>query len=517
MTTSEPIARCPTLHAIVREAARSAPDRIALIDGDTSFSYRLFHRRVAHLASALRAMGVGAGDRIVWLGQNSHRWMETLVAAGRIGAMMCSLNWRLSPTELAATIDAVSPKLVIFQQADLATLSLSVKSLTSVTLWLAHDDESAGGYEALLAAASPLPDSEDPGDPDAPVLVLSVANSEGGSLASMLSHQNLIVPAFLMAQLQDIDRNTVNLASAPLFHIAALFSIIPTLLMRGVNVFVARPDPELLCRAIDTHRCTHGFLLAPTAEAIVAIDPASRYDLSCFRSNLPLPAWRALVRSDDSAWGRNPGGYGQTETHMAVLAALGDGASMTSGWAAPHAEVIIADADGVEVSDGEVGQILVRGPNVHLGYWQRPDVNDRRFRNGWWHTKDLGRRSADGMISFVGPVGRMLKSGAENVYAAEVEQCLAKHEDVAEVAIIGIPDEVWIQSVCAVVVLNEGAALAEDALRDFCRETLASYKKPRKIIFRTEPLPRKGFGPDYAALDAIYGGGGYPGEGTRSA
>ena len=506
-----------TLSAVIRENARSAPDAIALICEDRRVNYRQLLDRSLRLASLLVERGIGKGDRVAWIGQNSGHWLELLIASAHVGAIFCSLNWRLSVAEQCAMLDYVDPHLMVWQQQDVGATGVALRDQRPQSAWIAHDDPSVDGLEALIAAAAPFEPEADPGDPDLPVLLLPVAHPAGSPLASLLSHRNLLVAAPLMAQLQDIDRSTVNLAAAPLFHVAAFFTLIPTLLMRGTNVMVARSDPERLCREIAAHRCTHGFLLAPTAEGMIEANAAGRYELGSFRSSLRIDRWRSMVADDESRWGRSPGGFGQTETGMAVLAALGEGASMTSGWAAPYCEVRIVDGDGRTALPGQTGEIIVRGQNVHLGYWRAATLTRARFTDGWWHTGDLGARAADGQISFVGPKGRMIKSGAENIYGSEVELCLARHPAVSEAGVIGVPDATWIQTVRAIVVLAEGAATTEAQLQDFVRDALASYKKPRSIVFRREPLPRSGPAIDYARLDAEYGGGGYPGEGTRSA
>jgi long-chain acyl-CoA synthetase len=150
------------------------------------------------------------------------------------------------------------------------------------------------------------------------------------------------------------------------------------------------------------------------------------------------------------------------------------------------------------------------------GYWNRPEENASRQRDGWHHTRDLGRRERDGSISFIGPATRMIKSAAENIYPAEVEACLRSHPAVADCAIIGVPDETWVQSVKAIVVLAPDASATADELVAHCRSRIASYKKPRFVEF-VDALPRAGFTVDYDALDARFGGGGYPGGTTRSA
>lgn len=144
------------------------------------------------------------------------------------------------------------------------------------------------------------------------------------------------------------------------------------------------------------------------------------------------------------------------------------------------------------------------------GYHGRDELSAHRLRDGWHHTEDLGRREADGSITFIGPKRRMIKSGSENIYVAEVEQALISHADILEVAVIGVPDEKWDQRVKAIVVRREGASLVDTDVIAYCRSQIASYKKPSEVVFVTS-LPRKGYALDYDALDAQHGGGGYPG------
>ena len=171
----------------------------------------------------------------------------------------------------------------------------------------------------------------------------------------------------------------------------------------------------------------------------------------------------------------------------------------------------IVDPDGAEVPTGETGEIVARGPIVTNGYHDRPELNAERFRGGWWHTGDLGRRHADGSLTFVAPLTRIVKSAAENIYPAEVEGCLVQHPAVREAAIIGVPDKRWTQRVLAVVVLHPGAEATAAELIEHCRARIASYKKPSVVEFADE-LPRQGWAVDYDELDRRYGGGGYPGS-----
>ena len=297
-----------------------------------------------------------------------------------------------------------------------------------------------------------------------------------------------------------------------MFHMAALMTTFATFMMGGTNVLTRRVDADELCRVIEAERCNYGFVMGPTAEEIMTVNADGRYDLSTFRTFGGSPSWNAMVEVDDSPWGVHPAGYGQTEvTGMLTYNALGVGTEGTSGRPSPWVEVRIVDPDGADVPTGETGEIVARGPIITNGYHDRPQLNAARFRGGWWHTGDLGRRHADGSLTFVAPLTRIVKSAAENIYPAEVEGCLAQHPAVREAAIIGVPDKRWTQRVLAVVVLQPGAEVTGPELIEHCRAGIASYKKPAVVEFADE-LPRQGWAVDYEELDRRYGGGGYPGS-----
>jgi long-chain acyl-CoA synthetase len=195
---------------------------------------------------------------------------------------------------------------------------------------------------------------------------------------------------------------------------------------------------------------------------------------------------------------------------LAVVNGHGGRETGNAGRPGPLARVRIVDPEGNEQPVGTPGEIAVSGDVVHAGYWNRPEINARRMRDGWWHTTDLGRREEDGSIQFIGTMTRMIKSAAENIYPVEVENCLEQHPAVREAALIGVPDDRFTQSAKAVVSLAEGAAVTAEELIEHCRRHIASYKKPRSVEF-VEAIPRRDGAKDYEALDEMFGGGGYPG------
>jgi long-chain acyl-CoA synthetase len=501
---------------VSREHRRNQPERPAVVDQDVRLTWPQLDDRVNRLANALQQAGVGPGEVVLWMGQNSYRILECLAAAAKLGAVCGIVNWRQSADELAFVIDDAGAAVTIWQEAEVGeTVRAARERTSSPGRWLRHDTgaDDADGYEAFLATGAPDdPDLEV--DAAAAVLMLYTAAFTGRPNGALLSQQAVITQSLVMANLQRVDASYVYLNCGPMFHIATLMTTLATYLFGGVNVFTPRVDAEELCRVIAAERCTGAFIMPPTIEQILEVNADGRYDLSSLRTFGGKPEWNAMITVDDSPWTKRPAGFGQTEvTGMLSFNALGDAGVGNSGRGSPVVAVRIVDPDGNEVPTGETGEIVARGPQVMNGYRNRPDETARRQAGGWHHTGDLGRREHDGSLTFVGPKGRIVKSAAENIYPAEVEAALNSHDAVKESAIIGVPDRTWGQSVLAVVVLQDGTTADEDELVQHVKDRIASYKKPKSIVFRTDPLPRDGWPIDYDALDAEYGGGGYPGGG----
>ncbi len=500
---------------LLREHRRSWPQQPAVVDGAVRLTYTELDERVNRVAQALRGEGLGAGDRILWCGQNSFRIVELLFAAAKLGAILCVANWRQSAAELEFVLRDLEPLVVVWQEQEIGDTVRAARKAWGPgrARWLQHDGDGDDCYETFAAYGAAI-DPLEVVDPAAPVLLLYTAAFAGRPAGALLSHTALIGQGLVIGRLAEIDSTYVYLNCGPMFHVATLFSTLATLVHAGTNVFTPRVDAEELCRIIEAERCTGAFLVGPTIRQIRDVNREHRFDISSLRAHGGRPEWNAMITVDDSPWARYPGGYGQTEVvGMLSFAAFGRGALGGHGRTSPLLQVRIVDPDDREVAAGETGEITCRGPLVMNGYWNRPEETAARFRNGWHHTNDLGRREADGSLTFVGPKTRLIKSAAENIYPAEVEGALRAHPAVADCAVIGVPDRQWTQSVTAIVMRREGEAVSAEELIEHCRDRIASYKKPRHVEF-VDAIPRHGMAIDYDALDARFGGGGYPGTGA---
>jgi long-chain acyl-CoA synthetase len=508
-----------TLADVLREHRRSRPLQIASVCGARRLTFPELDTRANRLASALAARGVGAADGVLWLAQNSDRYLEVLFAAAKLGARFCPLNWRQTGEEMRFVLSDAKPAVVFWQDEEIGDRVRALRAdAESAIPWIQVDsDGGADEYEAVVASGAPV-DPERDVEEDAPLLQMYTAAFAGRPNGALLSHRAIVAQCLVLAFVDQKSEADCYLASGPLFHMGTFMLALSVFLVGGRLCFVRRVVPEEICEMIQRERCTGAYIVGPTVDQIAELNRDGRYDLSSLRGmRLHNRDFERMTSEGLSPWNKHPGGYGQTETHgMVTYNCFGIGSQGVSGRSSPLAQLRILDDEGRELPPGEIGEICVRGWTVMNGYFERGDENARRQRGGWHRTNDLGRREADGSVSFVGPKTRMIKSAAENIYPAEVERCLLAHPAVRECAVIGVPDPKWVQSVKAIVVLSPGASATADELIEHCRAHIASYKKPRSVEF-ADAIPRTGNAPDYDALDARYGGGGYPGGRTRSA
>ncbi|HET9007615.1 MAG TPA: AMP-binding protein [Actinomycetes bacterium] len=501
-----------TFGDISREHRRSFRDRIAVVDGKQRLTWAELDDRANRVANLLTGLGVGPGDRVLWMAQSSSAFLEVLVGCAKIAAMVCPVNWRQSPAELAFVLEDLAPQVVLWQHEEIGQAVAQARAGAAVeAVWLQCDGEGEGSLEhAVLAASDADPDGEV--SPDEPLLVIYTAAIVDRPNGSMLTHRNLLAMGMATARVTGADHTSVFLDSGPLFHVGNFqFEAVPVFIHGGTNVFVRRVDAAEVLQIIADERVTSAFLMPPTIAEIKELNREAGLDISSLRAGPFGPVWGDALPPDTTLWGTQPGGFGQTEVAgLAVLNAYGGAGAGNAGRPSPLAQVRVVDSEGRECEVGEPGEIVVRGDLVHAGYWNRPELNAARLRSGWWHTTDLGRREPDGTLHFIGTMTRMIKSAAENIYPPEVEACLESHPAVREAALIGVPDPVFRQAVKAVVALVPGATVTETELIEHCRSRIASYKKPRSVEF-VEALPRQGGAKDYDALDTAFGGGGYPG------
>lgn len=512
--------------------ARMSPTRVALSHDGRSWTYGELHDRVNRLAHALRALGVGRGDRIAYLGLNHPSAVETLFASGVLGAVYVPLNARLAGPELDFVIRDAGVSVLVFGPEHAETASslggeASEGGLTSVNSTagpsggaLAPSGPSSGApgpygadsatglvrligvadeYEELIAGADPEPIDE-PISPDELCLIMYTSGTTGHPKGAMLSHANLTWNTFNHLIDVDLSADEVALVSAPLFHIAALAqTMLPTLLKGGRAIILSSFDAERVLELIETERITFMFGV-PAMFNFLAQSPGwAEADLSSLRilecGGSPVP--EPLIRLYQERGLAFLQGYGMTETSPGALY-LGAEDSVrkagTAGVPSFFTDVLVVTPDGRPAAPGEPGEVLVHGPNVMMGYWGRPDETARVLSpDGWFHSGDVAVPDEEGYVRIVDRVKDMIISGGENVYPAEIESVLYGHPAVAECAVIGVPDDKWGEVGRALVVLRQGATADAADLLAYLDGRLARYKIPKSVEF-VDVLPRNASG-----------------------
>ena len=477
--------------------ARSGPHRTALLSEHGSVSYADLYLRVTRLAHALRESGLGRGDRIAYLGPNRPAFVESLFAAHTLGAVFVPLNTRLAVAELDHQLRDCGASVLIYSAENAGV----VANLTAPPLLVAVDGGVDGGVDGALdyesgVRAAPDDPIDERVDHDDAALILYTSGTTGSAKGVVLTHGNVIWNCLNTLVELDLTGDEVTLVSAPLFHVAALnMTLLPTLLKGGAAVLMPGWDVDACFDLIERHRVTWMFGV-PTMFADLA--RSSRWataDLSSVRSLLaggapvPLP----LIRTYQERGLEFLQGFGLTEAAPGALILSAEMSTAKAGSAGvPHffSDVRLEHSATADA----VGEILIQGPTVMPGYWERPEATAAVLsEDGWLRTGDVGRVDEDGYFSIVDRIKDMYISGGENVYPAEVEAQLLEHPDVAECAVIGVPDGRWGEVGRAFVRTRPGAVPDRDGLIDFLTGRLARYKIPKTVQF-VEDLPRTASG-----------------------
>lgn len=488
------------LHHLVAGAAVEAPDRPALVVGDEVTTFAELDRRVTSLAAALRGRTT-PGDRIAFVADNGPEWIDAYYGVPRAGCLLGFVNHRLGPRPMAEAIDRLRPSVLVAGRAQLESLPELASDPTLVVL----DEEGSRGdgaqpYADLLAQGAEGEAPDDELRPDATAWLIATSGTSGTPKVVQLSHANLLAAVAGTLVTRPVADDDVYLFPFPLCHVAG-YNVL-AFHGRARPVVISSFQPQAFVEQVARHRIT-AVSLAPTmihalveqAEAGGPV-PSSLRTVSYGSSGI---APHLLARAMDLLGAGFQQGYGMTELagNAVFLSAedhrrgLDDRPELleAAGRPGPNVEVVLLDDDGGEVPTGEVGEIAVRGEQVTTGYWEAPEATAAAFEGDWLRTGDLGRFDDDGYLSVVDRKKDIIVSGGENVSSRAVEDALAAHPEVAEVAVVGAPDDRWGEVVCAVVVPRAGAALTEDDVLAFGREAIGGFQQPRRVVL-VEALPR---------------------------
>jgi len=481
--------------------AADRPDRLALREEDREFSYGELDDLTAKVASALIGAGLKKGDRIAWIGKNSDLYFQLFFGAARAGIVMAPIGWRLSPTEWAYVLNDTGAK-ILFTGPGFEAVAQQLAGK------LDHDPRIVGDAEArALIAATPRAAFEGSG-PDDAVLQLYTSGTTGNPKGAVLSNRNLFA---LRRNSSDLDLpytkwedDEAVLVAMPCAHIGGTGLGIMALAAGLPGVVLAEFNPDGVFDAVEHHGVTR-FFIVPAALQMLLLHPrCAETDFSRLKyilygaAPIPLELLRQCIKMFGADFIQ---AYGMTETTGTICMLPpedhdpeGNQRMRSAGKALPGVEIRILGDDGQAVPVGEVGEVVTRSSNNMIGYWNLPEATAKTMTaDGWIHTGDAGYLDTDGYLYIHDRMKDMIISGGENVYPAEVESAIFGHPAVQEVAVIGIPDQKWGETVKAVVVPKPGMSIDEADIIAWARVRIAAFKAPRSIDV-IEALPRNASG-----------------------
>lgn len=482
----------------LRLRAERTPSRRAISFEGMTLTYAALQRRIERVASRLAGLGVQKGDRVAYLGLNHPDFLASLFACARLGAIFVPLNCRLGPVEIADILDDCGACVLIADPAH-APLAEGMRDRIGGVghlVCLAPRDGWATLEEEGAAPVAP----QVPADPDDCVLILYTSGTTGRAKGVMLSHGNIWWNNVNSLHDYDVRQGDRVLMVAPLFHIGGLNVVTLLALQKGAEIVLhAGFDAGASLDAIEAHGITLMFGVPSIYQFVAAHPRFGTADLSSLRvlmcggAPLPLP----LIRAWEERGIAIHQGYGMTEASPLVTYLPAEHArekAGSAGIAALYTEMRLVDREGKVVSGAGVpGEVEVRGPNVFRGYWNRPEETAAAFRDGgWFATGDVAFLDGDGFLTISDRVKDIIISGGENIAPAEVESALLGHPNVADVAVVGVPDPQWGEAVKAVIVARGEAPTLEE-LRSHAASLLARYKLPR-LLEVVDVLPRNALG-----------------------
>ncbi len=487
-------------------AAHHAPEVTALQFADKAISYGELHRRCNRLSNALLRLAK-PGTRVAILSENCLEYVDCYYGVPGAGMALTLLNYRLTARELVYILNDSAPEVLITEPKYLATLKQVLPQLERQPerILIGGDDPEWLSYDAVVEDAPSTPPAMRPQETDL-CWLLYTSGTTGLPKGAMLSHRNLMAAVLNSLSGWERSKDDVCLFTFPLFHVAGY--VMPVYHLQTLPVVLLRNfDTETMLRSIEEFDVT-STAMAPTMIAMLLDDVrATKYDLSSLRrigygaSSMPVTVLkRASERWPNVDFST---GFGMTELAGNVMfmgpedhrrAAIDAPQLLRSvGRQLPLARVRVIDDMNQDCPAGVPGEIVIKGDQVLMGYWNNPEATAKSFTDGWFRSGDIGEWDEEGYLYVVDRKKDMILTGGENVYPREVEEVLYQHPAISEVAVAGRPDQTWGEAVVAFVVLREGSTTNAEELIRFCREQIASYKKPRHVVF-IDTLPKNASG-----------------------
>lgn len=497
--------RDTNLYHILESNATKFASRPAVITPVQTLSYAEFLENVDRLAAGISNRGITKGERICILSQNSTDYLALYGACAKMGAIAYPINWRLSADEVAQVFRLAEPAMLAVGTAHLH--QIEGLELDALKIRAILGQGSAPGFMAFDELyAQGGGESAEVGGKD-PFVIISTAAVSGVPRGAVLTHSNMMLSVYPIISELELGPRDRQLAALPFFHITGLGLSLAVFQVGGANVVMESFDPAKAVHLMEEQQVTLLADFPPILAMLLDAKEASGAKWEDLKYVFGLDAPDVIERLHKETNAMFWTGFGQSETSgVATMGAVSEKPG-SAGRAIALARLRCVDEEGRDVPTGEPGEIVVRGPLVFSGYWRDPDATNYTFRGGWHHTGDIGRLDDEDYLYYVGrmPEKDLIKSGGENIYPAEVEQVLNELPQVNETCVIGVPDPEWGETVKAIVELERGASMTEGEVVQAVVDRIASFKKPRHVVF-VETLPRQDDGGiDRAAVKEQYG------------
>ena len=501
-----------TLDGVFRSTARTWPERVAVEEGDRTLTFRELDHLVGRISGWLAANGIGRGDRVAILSENSSHYVAVMLACARTGCILACQNWRLTARELRHCISLAEPKMMLVSDRFAALLDEVDGAGGDGAAGTRHrlDDELAARWAEAEppgpAAAAAAAGGGDAGagalDPEAILLILYTSGTTGLPKGAAISHRAELVRNLAWHLSFGVRPGDTMVAWMPLYHMGGADQVLGTLLNGGKVIVMDVFDAPRIARIVTREPLGWLITMPGTTDRMIAAlkagssPPVRVRAVGVMPDLVPRAEIAELTRLLDAPY---PNTFGSTETGSPPCSGSclppGVVPERLSKRLSPLCELRLVDADGNDVPDETPGEAAVRGPTLFSGYWRAGETNAKDFRGGWFHMGDLLVRHEDGTFDFVDRAKYMIKSGGENIYPAEIEQVLLADPRVAEAAVVRRTDPRWGEVPVAFVARRDGEPLDDADLFRRCRSELAGYKQPKGIHFLDfDDFPRSASG-----------------------
>jgi fatty-acyl-CoA synthase len=489
---------------LVRNAARS-PYKTAMRFRETKVTYRQFNNRVNRLAHALVELGIEKGDMAGILSHNCDQMLIFWYALMKIGAIMVPINWMYKEKEIKYVIDHSEARMLVVEDS----LSDLVKSISGDLKTVRHFGiinlsgcKTPPGWFEIEDLQGEKYSSQEPEFEianDDPAVMIYTSGTESAPKGALIRHMSFVTSLATMQADFHFEKDMVFLGGLPCFHLAGLWNFANTIGVGGTYVIMDRADPEQILRLTDQEQVTHWSWVTTLYVTMLQMPRLHKYNLKSVKvaaifgsyvSPTLLNKWKQ--HAPDIMFVK---GYAQTECCSITAISGSDFDKRPDSVGLPQClvQLRIEGPDGKEQPPNEEGEIVVRCPAVMIGYFKDQAKTEYTLRGGWHHTGDIGKLDEDGYLYFIDRIKDMIKTGGENVASSEVEEILLQHPKISEASVIGIRHPIWLEAVTAVVTPLPDTVCTETEIIDFCKERMAGFKVPKKVIIRGE-LPKSHVG-----------------------